>query len=175
MNTEVKEDVTIARPHRGKVAEIGRPPLPMVHALEEVERLVDRLMARSWMTPLGWRWPLWNGFEEALEGVRTPRLDIIDRDQDMLIHVEMPGIERKDIEVSLLNSTLQIRSLLQHTDREHRPNYYRSEIVQGNFSRTLALPPGVDSSRISATLKDGILEIVLPKEPQARRRSVEIR
>lgn len=175
MNTEAKQEVLVSRKPAAELPEVTRPGMPMLGAVEEVERLFDRLMPRTWMSPLGWRWPLWAGLEEALESIRTPKMDVIDRDQDLLIHVEMPGVDKKDIDVSVINSTLQIRGTLHHESREARQSYYRSEIAQGNFARTLALPAGVESAKISASLKDGILEIVLPKEAHARRRSVEIK
>lgn len=174
MSNETKQEVVVSKKPRTEIAEVGQPA-HMFGALEEVERLFDRLMPRSWISPIGWNWPMWSGIEESLTNIRTPKMDVIDRDQDVLIHVEMPGVEKRDVDISMTNNTLNIKGSIQREAREQRKDYFRCEIAQGNFSRSLAIPAGIDKTRISASLKDGILEITLPKEAEAQRRSVEVK
>lgn len=86
MTNDTKQEVVcIRKKPRTDIAEVQHP-VPMVGALEEVERLFDRLMPRSWiMSPMAWNWPMWGGLEESLESIRSPQMDVIDRDKDMLI------------------------------------------------------------------------------------------
>ena len=100
---------------------------------------------------------------------------MIDRDKDILIRVEVPGVEKKDLDVSLSETALHIQAKVSRELKEQKKDYFRCEIAQGNFSRSLSLPSGVDTSKISANLKDGILEVVLPKEESVQRRSVEVK
>lgn len=172
MATETKHEVAVSTKPRPEAAEPR--PGQMFGPLEEVERLFDRLMRRSWMRPMGWNWPLWTG-QEALAAIRVPQVDVIDRDQDILVRVEVPGVERKDIEVSLSDSTLLVKGRVYRESQTQHHDYFRCEIEQGDFSRSLALPAGIDTAKIGASLKDGVLEIRLPKEESAQRRTVEVK
>lgn len=176
MSNETKQEVVVSTKPRSEIAKTPHAS-QMFGALDEVERLFDRLMPRSWMPPMSWNWPMWSGLglEESLENIRTPKMDVVDRDKDVLIHLEVPGVDKKDIEVSLTNSTLNIRGSVQRESKEQRKDYFRCEIAQGNFSRSLSMPSGIDTAKISATVKDGILEITLPKEEGAQRRTVEVK
>lgn len=176
MTTDSKHEITVSHKPLGKIGETPQTPKSSMFApTEEIERLFDRLMPTTWMRPIGWNWPLWGALEGSLENIRVPQLDIIDRDKEIVIRVEMPGIEKKNIEVSINNSTLSIRGSLTREAREQKKDYVRCEIANGNFSRNLAIPEGVDSSAISASLRDGILEVSLPKEASVQRRSVEVK
>lgn len=173
MANETKQDVAVISKPRTELAESR--PAQMFTPADEVERLFERLMPRNWLTPSGWNWPLWGGLEEALHSVRQPQMDVIDRDKDILIRLELPGVEKKNLEVSVTDSTLLIKGAVIREQKEQKKDYVRSEIAHGDFSRTLSIPPGVDSSKIAASLKDGILEISLPKEESIQRRAVEIK
>ena len=102
-------------------------------------------------------------------------IDVIERDKDILIRVEMPGVEKKDLEVSVSDSALTIKGVVSRASKEQKKDYFRCEIAQGNFFRSLSFPAGVDASNINANLKDGILEVLLPKEESAQRRTVEVK
>lgn len=172
MANDTNTEVAVAATPRTEVT--PQRPTPLFAPLDEVERLFDRLMPHAWMRPMMWNWPMWTGLESRLGNIRVPQLDIIDRDQDLLIRVEVPGVEKKDIEVSVGDNTLVIKGGVKRESKEQRKDYFRCEIEQGSFSRTVPLPGAVDTAKISAKLKDGILEIVLPKEEGAQRRSVEV-
>lgn len=143
--------------------------------LEEAERLMERLMPNNWMRSMHWNWPLWGALEENWNESRVPSLEILDRDQDMLMRVEMPGVERKDVSVSLTDHTLCIEGQVTHTERVSRGESYRSEIRHGNFVRKLSIPDIVDPGKITASLKDGILEVVLPKLESLQRRAIPVK
>lgn len=173
MANETKQDISVSSTPRTEIAD-SRPP-QMFAPIADVEHLFDRLIPRGWLAPMAWNWPLWKGFDESFGSIRVPQLDVIDRDKDVLIRVEVPGVEKKDLDVSLNESSLTIKGKTSREVKEEKKDYFRCEISSGSFSRTLPLPAGVNSSKIGASLKDGILEIVLPKEESAQRRSVEVK
>jgi HSP20 family protein len=173
MASETKNEIAVSTKPRTEIAE---PRVSqMFTPLDEVERLFDRLMPRTWMRPMAWNWPTWSALDESLANIRAPQLDVLDRDKDILIRAEVPGVEKKDIDVSISDGTLVIKGSVSRESKEERKDYYRCEISQGNFSRSLVLPNGIDATKISANLKDGVLEIVLPKEESAQRRTVEVK
>lgn len=86
----------------------------------------------------------------------------------------MPGIEKKDIDVSMTENTMTIRGKARNEKKEERGDYYRSEISQSAFSRTISLPSGIDSAKVKAKLQDGILEVIVEKSNGSRRRPVTI-
>jgi HSP20 family protein len=173
MTEDVKTEVAVAKKPRTQLTEF--PLASRFTPLDEVERLFDRLMPRSWMRPMTWNWPLWgNNIEEQFQNIRVPQMDVIDRDKEILIRVEVPGVEKKEIDISVTDNALSIKGNTRREVSEEKDDYFRCEISQGNFSRSITLPSGVDSSKISASLKDGVLEVNLPKTEDVQRRSVEI-
>ncbi|MFZ2855504.1 MAG: Hsp20/alpha crystallin family protein [Rhodocyclaceae bacterium] len=174
MANESKQEVTVSTKPRTEITE-ARSVSPIFGPLDEVERLFDRLMPRVWMRPMAWNWPSWSALDESLGNARTPQLDVIDRDKEIVLRAEVPGVEKKDIDISIGEGTLTIKGCVSHESKEERKDYFRCEIARGNFSRSLALPSGIDTEKISANLKDGILEVILPKEESAQRRIVEVK
>jgi len=170
---ETKQDVAVGAPPRGGVAEFRS--VQMVSATEEVECLFDRLMPRGWLAPTAWDGPLWGAVDGVPPGVRVPQVDMIDRDQDVLIRVELPGVEKRDLEISVSDSTLVIKGRVSREVKAQKKDYFRSEIAHGHFSRSLFIPAGVDTAKISANLKDGILEVLLPKDESVQHRRVEMK
>lgn len=173
MSDDIKTEVAVSKKPRTKITEF--PMATRFTPLDEVERLFDRLMPRSWMRPMAWNWPLWgNDIEEELQNIRVPQMNVIDHDKEILMRIEVPGVEKKDIDISVTDNTLSIKGSTKREVSEEKGDYFRCEISQGNFSRSMTLPSGVDSSKISASLKDGVLEVTLPKTEDVQRRSVEI-
>jgi HSP20 family protein len=162
MTENVKNEISVATKPRTQMAEFPQPS--RLSPLDEVERLFDRLMT--------FNWPLWG--EEQFKNIRVPQMDVIDRDMEVLIRVEVPGVEKENLDISVSDNTLSIKGSTRREVKEETEDFYRCEISQGNFSRSMILPGGVDSSKISASLKDGVLEVNLPKTEDVQRRSVPI-
>jgi HSP20 family protein len=97
----------------------------------------------------------------------VPQVDVVDTDKEVRVSVELPGIDEKDIDVSLTKEALTIRGEKAEEKEEKGKNYYRSERSFGSFSRTIPLPIDIDSSKVSATFKKGVLTVKLPKTKQA--------
>lgn len=147
---------------------------PVLYPLSEMERLFDRFIGRGW--PLLMHWPgapaLGSLFDEPK--LCLPSLDVIDRDNEILLRAEVPGIEKKDLDISLTDNLLTIKGQSSSEKKEEKGDYHRREISRSSFARSVTLPGAVDSSKAAATLKDGILEITLPKVESSRRRSVAV-
>ena len=116
------------------------------------------------------------GFEqdESSCGAWAPAVDIFERGDDLVIRTEIPGVEKGDIDIDVENNTLMIRGERKREKEFDEKNAYRMERVYGKFSRSFSLPRTVDSSRISATYRDGVLELTLPKAEEAKPKRIEI-
>ncbi|HET6472298.1 MAG TPA: Hsp20/alpha crystallin family protein, partial [Pseudomonadales bacterium] len=112
-----------------------------------------------------------SGFDLA----RVPKVDLVERDNEIVVRAELPGVEKKDLKVSLTDRAISIRASTRKETKEEKGEYYRREITSGEISRTLALPSDVDGTAAKAEFKDGLLEIVVPKVAKAKRVDVEVK
>jgi len=104
----------------------------------------------------------------------APAVDIVESDSDILIKAELPGIEPKDVSISLDNNVLTLKGE-RHSEREiSRENYHRMERATGSFSRSFALPASIDADRVTADFKNGLLTITLPKRENSSGRTIQI-
>ncbi len=140
---------------------------------DEMDRLFDRMLSPNWMHPMRWELPAWAERHTPFEG-KMPRVDIIDRETEVVLRVEAPGVNKDDLEVSLNENTVTIRGTTKHDETEEKGEYHRREISYGEFSRTLALPAEVDRAKAKAKFKDGVLELILPKAEIAKRSTIKI-
>lgn len=148
-------------------------PARVLSPFDEMDRLFDRLLARrGWLRPFRSDWPL--AFDMDWSEARIPRIDLLDRESDIQLRVEVPGVDKKDIEVSVGEDSVTIRGESHHEEKEEAGEYLRSEIARGAFTRTVGLPAAVDGGRAKAQFKDGVLTINLPKVERARRHPVPI-
>lgn len=105
-----------------------------------------------------------------------PRVDVSETDNEVRVEAELPGVEEKDIEVSLHDGSLTIRGERKSEKEEKEKNYHRIERSHGSFQRTVALPAEVDDSKAEAVFKKGVLEVKLPKSnPSANRKKIEVK
>jgi HSP20 family protein len=104
----------------------------------------------------------------------APSIDVIDRDDEVLVRAEVPGYKKEDIEVLVSDSSLTIKGETKTEEKEQKGDYYRCEISHGTFSRTIDLPVAVDESKAKASMKDGMLELALPKLQKSKRHSITI-
>ncbi len=102
-------------------------------------------------------------------------MDVIDRDKDVLFRAELPGVDKKDLDVSVHDNMLTIKGESQYESSKEQDEYYSSEIKKGSFARSLMLPPNVDSNNISAEFKNGLLEVTLPKTGTSKRQNVKVK
>lgn len=140
---------------------LERTPRP-ISAFSELDRLFDDFFGRRWMRRFG-----------ALSAFE-PDIDIVDRDDEVVVRAALPGFKKDDVEVSVSGTTLTLSGHTSSEEKEEKGSYYRAEIVRGSFTRTIALPAEVDDANAKAAMKDGVLELTLPKLEKSKRRTITI-
>ena len=118
-------------------------------------------------------WPSWGEMPAVFEG-RMPSVDVIDRDNEILVRAEIPGVDKKDLDVSVTEDSVCIKGSVQHEEEEEKGEYYRRETSSGSFARTMILPSEVDTTKVKAKFKDGVLEMTLPKVKQSKRQKISL-
>ena len=105
-----------------------------------------------------------------------PRIDVRETDNEVLVTGEMPGLEKKDFQLDLTADALTIRGE-KRREHEEKGSVHRFERSHGAFERTIPLPCEVEADKASATYRNGVLDVTLPKAPSARRsvRRIEVR
>jgi HSP20 family protein len=146
-------------------------PSRAVSPLEEMERWLDESFPRAWMHRFGW--PSWGELTRPIERF-APRVNVLDRDDEIVVRAEVPGVEKDDLEVSVTESSVSIKGSKKHEEKEEKGDYYRCEIATGTFARTITLPSAIDSEKVEASFKDGVLELKLPKVSKAKRRTIKL-
>ena len=107
-------------------------------------------------------------------GTWTPAVDIYEEDGGLVLKAEVPDISRDDIDVSVENNTLTLRGERKLANEIKQENFHRIERAYGTFVRQFALPPTVDSAKIAADYKDGVLTVKLPMREEAKPRTVKV-
>jgi HSP20 family protein len=133
-----------------------------------MERMYDDLLPRGW--PMRWEWPAW----PELPQVRMPRVDVVDRGSEVVVRAEVPGVEKKDLDVTVTEDAVTIKGATRREEKEEKGDYYRREISAASFARTVPLPADVDGTQAKAEFKDGVLELVIPKHPGSKRHTVTV-
>lgn len=116
------------------------------------------------------------GAEEdwALGGAWAPAVDIYEHEGNIVLKAELPGIDPKDVQVGVENNVLTLRGERQFESEVKREQYHRIERAYGTFSRSFTLPNVVDTGKIKAEFKDGVLRVVLPKREEAKPKQISI-
>jgi len=169
MDTETKGNIPVT-----SSKEVTRHSKPAMHPIADMERAIDRFFGRSW--PSLWHRNNTSLLDDMFDfgGQRVPSLDVIDRDADILVRAEIPGVDKKDLNVSITDNLLTIKGQSSSEKKEEKGDYHRHEISKSSFARSVTLPGSVDSSKTIANLKDGILEITLPKVESSKRRNIAV-
>ena len=137
-------------------------------------------MMDEWLSEVGFQnlWPLTR--PQALPLLRSsfhfkgPSVDIIDRANEVFVKAEIPGLEKKDLSIALQNRVLTLKGKTHHKEEEETGQYFRRELQQGEWIRSLLLPAEVDARHGKAHFKNGILEVVLPKIENATGTTIAI-
>lgn len=115
--------------------------------------------------------------EEKLETQMTswsPRVDIYEKDNNIVIEAEIPGAKKEDIEVKLKDNAVVIKGEVKKEEEKKEENYYRSERFYGRFERVLPLPADTKADEAKASFENGILKLTVPKTTQEKEVKVEI-
>ena len=123
---------------------------------------------------------LWNRFLGETPFARTfteewlPSVDISENKDSYIVKAELPGLDAKDVDVSLSGDLLTIKGERKKETEEKDENHYRSERYYGSFQRVFRLPSSVKSDKIEATFDKGVLKITLPKLEETKKKEIEI-
>ena len=104
-----------------------------------------------------------------------PSVDIVEKDNEIFITAEIPGIDQKDLEVDLSGAVLTIKGEKKEEREEKGENYHRVERTFGSFSRSFTLPCEVQEDKVEAKYKDGILFLALPKAESSKKKTIPIK
>ena len=104
-----------------------------------------------------------------------PVVDIIERENDFNIKVELPGVDKKDVKITVQNDVLTIKGEKKQESEKKGENYYRVERYYGTFQRSFTLPSSVASDNINASYDNGILTINIPKVEEAKPKEIEVK
>lgn len=174
MNKVTEKTEDIATKAKGTGQEVQKAaPTRGLSPFEEMDRMFDRYFHSGLLGPLRREFPSWSELAAPFEG-KMPRVDVIDRDAEIVVKAEVPGVKKEDLDVSVTDNTLTIKGSTRREEKEEKGEYYRCEISRGSFARAVALPDNIDGTKVKATFKDGILELVMPKLEQPKRRTVTI-
>jgi HSP20 family protein len=115
------------------------------------------------------------GVDELTRADWVPRIEVLQRDDAMVVRAELPGLKPDDVVVNVENGLLSIWGERQQERHEERNGVVRTERAYGTFFRSIPLPDGADEERISATFRDGVLELTVPVVARERGRRVEVK
>ena len=140
---------------------------PFAQFSREIDRMFDGMLG-DWTRPM-------NLLDRSL-GSWMPQIDVRETAKEIRVAAELPGLEEKDIQVSLLDGALTIKGEKSEEHEEEKGDVHRSERQYGMFERTIPLPSEVDFEKVNATFKKGVLKVTLPKtkEAQSNRRVIPI-
>ena len=103
-----------------------------------------------------------------------PRMDVVDGDAELRLDVELPGMDEKDVELTIEDGVLTLRGEKKRERELDEGGRYRLERSYGSFSRSFRLPVPIVTDKVSADYKNGILRITLPKAEESRKRAIQI-
>lgn len=113
--------------------------------------------------------------KKAKEWAASPRIDVFEEENDVVVKAEIPGLERENIELSLEGDTLTIKGEKKKEERLEDEDYFYCECYYGTLSRKIDLPAEVQTDKVKATLKNGVLEVRLPKTETAKKKEHKIK
>jgi HSP20 family protein len=148
-------------------------PTRTLSPFEEIDRYFESLFPRGWLRPSRWEWPTLSEAAAPFGG-KLPKVDIVDREKEILVRAEVPGVDKDNLDISITENTVTLKGTAHHEEKEEKGEYYRCETTHGSFARTITLPAEVDSEHAKASYKDGVLELTVPKVKKSQRRTIKI-
>jgi HSP20 family protein len=138
------------------------PATGMTALKKEMDRIFDRIWETDLPTP-------------AAFGEWTPVIDVLEGKDELVVKVEVPGIEPKEINLTLAEQVLTINGEKKYEKEEKDEKFYRMERAMGAFSRSVRLPIPVDINKVAAVFKNGLLTVTLPKSKEVKGTAIPIK
>jgi HSP20 family protein len=105
----------------------------------------------------------------------TPRVDVEETDKEILVKVDLPGVDPKDVDISVSEGALILKGDRKEEREDKKKNYHRVERLVGQFYRELPLPPAADPERITAASANGVITVMIPKKAAAQAKKIAIK
>jgi HSP20 family protein len=105
----------------------------------------------------------------------APRVDVEETEKEIFVKLDLPGVEAKDVELTVENGNLFVRGERKEEREEHKKNYHRVERTMGKFFRTVPLPAGADLEKVGAASAKGVITVTIPKKAEVLPRKVTVR
>ncbi len=138
------------------------------HLVEEARREFDDVFRRVFG-------PLTENGNGNRKMTWSPHIDMSESDKSIIVKADVPGVDPKDIDVTVQNGVLTLTGEKKEEREEKQKNYQRTERFFGQFYRAIALPTGVDENNVAATTSKGVITITIPKKPDAQPKKVTIK
>jgi HSP20 family protein len=142
---------------------------PFESLRREIDRIFEDFTVNPFRLPL--RRPAFDlePFWQPESWVAAPPIDLVEHDNAFEVSAELPGLDEKNIEVKLVNGVLTIKGQKEEEKVEKKEDFHLRERRFGSFARSIRVPDTVDSEKIEASFKKGVLTVTLPKTPEARK------
>ncbi|MBI5102109.1 MAG: Hsp20/alpha crystallin family protein [Nitrospirae bacterium] len=157
---------------KSQEVEKSGPSAPQLGTFDEMENRLQEFFRR----PFSIFEPAWMPrVKFAKEEMLVPAVDVFDDNGDIVMKAELPGMKREEVEVKIDDHTVTISGEKKHEEKVEKKDYYREECSYGSFTRAFTLPAEVDTEKARATLKDGVLEIRVPKTEEAKMKEKKLK
>ena len=143
-------------------------PLRPLRELDEMRRRLEDDIARPILRSILERIP-----EEVKRW--APSVDVLEKGDDFVVKVELPGMKYEDIDVSVSEDTMIVKGEKKPESGVKGEDYHRSEIVYGSFYRSVVLPSSIDIKNIEAVYEEGVLRVTLKRSSEAKPKKIEVR
>lgn len=104
----------------------------------------------------------------------SPAVDVFETENEVILKADIPGVDPKDVDVRMENGTLALKGERKFSNEKKEKGYHRVERGYGSFTRYFTLPDTVDGEKVSASYKDGVITVALPKKDVAKPRSIKV-
>jgi HSP20 family protein len=159
-----------------KAVATRRPTMEILPRANEIDRWFDRMVEDFWRRPFPsllrperW-WPV-----EGVLMTRIPAVDVYEDKDDVVVKAETPGLSKEDIHVEVTDSTLTIKGEKKREETIKDDEYYCCERSFGSFTRSVDLPCEVKAEQVKASMKNGVLEVRMPKTEEAKKRAITVK
>lgn len=133
--------------------------------LRAVQDQMNRLLDLAWSRESG---------EDIREGLWQPAVDIYENAEAVVMKVEIPGVDQKDVEVKIEENMLVLRGERRQEESVQKENYHRIERYYGTFQRSFSLPSNIDQEKVKASYDKGVLTLTLPKRPENKPKQITV-
>ena len=105
---------------------------------------------------------------------KMPKIDVIDRDKEILVKAELPGFDKDGLDISISNNQLVIKAKTCKEEKEEEGDYLKQEIRKSEVYRSVLLPAEVEDEKIKTSFKNGVLKLTIPKQEKSQRKQIKV-